>query len=160
MWSIGNWISWKSLLSMVVNQYFSVFDCLFYFHAVVVKEIPFLHTLFRHMATEIPTMFYRGFFCQVETHVNFMNRPTFGQYRISVLLLAERSLTGCSKPQLCEFFLEGKCFSSGGNIFGDTKSLSQRHTHVYLCTNTNMHPQHTFIHSLSVALINSALFFN
>lgn len=121
-----------------------MFNCLFYFHTVVVKEIPFLHTLFRHMATAIPTMFYRGF-CQVETHVNFMNRPTFGQYRISVLLLAECSLTGCSKPQLCEFFLEGECFSSGGNIFGDTTSLS----HTHLCMYKYKHAHTTHIHTQS-----------
>lgn len=120
-----------------------MFNCLFYFHTVVVKEIPFLHTLFRHMATAIPTMFYRRF-CQVETHVHFMNRPTFGQYRISVLLLAECSLTGCSKPQLCEFFLEGKCFSSRGNIFGDTTSLSHTHTSIYVQIQTCTHNTHSY----------------
>jgi len=90
----------------------------------------------------------------VETHVKFMNRASFGQYRIYVLLLAERSLTGCSKPQLCEFFLEGKCFSNRRNIFRSMMSLSHTHTHTHTRT------QHTFIHSLRVDLLNSALFYN
>ncbi len=109
------------------------------------------------MATAIPTMFYRRF-CQVETHVHFMNRPTFGQYRISVLLLAECSLTGCSKPQLCEFFLEGKRFSSGGNIFGDTTSLSHTHTPIYVQIQTCTHNTHSYtvsVQSWSIQLCSS-----
>lgn len=51
----------------------------------------------------------------MEAHVKFMNRPSFGQYRISVLLLAECSLTGCN-------FVS---FSSKANVFPTEEIFSE-----------------------------------
>lgn len=48
-----------------------------------------------------------------------------------LLFLARSTVAACNKPQACEFFLEGECFSKTGNISSETETfLSCFHTSV------------------------------